>query len=194
MVICVYGAASSSIDKKYFDLTKELGYKLAKRGHHLVFGAGGTGLMGAIAEGFSEGGAQIKGVIPTFFTEDNVEIISKNCTEVVFTNTMRERKQIMEDSADAFIMVPGGIGTFEEFFEILTLKQLKQLNKPIGVFDIDGYYQDLQNMVNSSVEKGFIKDGCKTLYTMFEDMDALIEFIETDKGTNLGLDELKRNS
>ena len=99
----------------------------------------------------------------------------------------------MEDSADAFIMVPGGIGTFEEFFEILTLKQLKQLNKPIGVYNIDGYYLDLQNMVDSSIDKGFIKDGCKTLYTMFDDMDALIEFIESDKGTDLGLDELKRN-
>ena len=192
MVICIYGAASSTIDKKYIELTEELGRKMASRGHSLVFGAGGTGLMGAIAKGVAEGGAHVKGVIPTFFVKSNVEVVSKHCNEVVYTETMRERKQEMEDSADAFIMVPGGIGTFEEFFEILTLKQLLQHNKPIAVYNIDGYYDELQVMMDVAIKKDFIKEGVKSLYTFFDDADKLLDFIENDKGTNLGLDELKR--
>ena len=192
MVVCVYGAASNNIDKSYIELTEKLGFELAKRGHSLVFGAGGNGLMGAVAKGISDGGGKVKGVIPTFFTDISVEIVSKQCDEVVYTETMRERKQIMEDSADAFIMVPGGIGTFEEFFEILTLKQLLQHNKPIAVYNINGYYDELQHMMDVAVEKGFIKKGVLTLYTFFNDIDALVDFIETDKGSGLGIDDLKR--
>lgn len=194
MVICVYGAASSTIDESFIKATEELGVRMAKRGHDLVFGAGGSGLMGAIAKGVSDGGGRVKGVIPTFFTDANVEVVSKQCDEVVYTATMRERKQEMEDSADAFIMVPGGIGTFEEFFEILTSKQLLQHNKPIAVFNINGYFDELQHMMKVAVEKEFIKEGVLTLYTFFDDIDEMLDFVETDKGSGLGLDELKRNN
>lgn len=193
MVICVYGAASDNIDKSYVNATEELGLRMAKRGHSLVFGAGGNGLMGAVANGVSRGGGRVKGVIPTFFTDANVEIVSKQCDEVVYTETMRERKQEMEDSADAFIMVPGGIGTFEEFYEILTAKQLLQHNKPIAVFNINGYFNELQHMMRVAVDKGFIKEGVLTLYTVFNNIDEMLDFVETDKGSGLGLDELKRN-
>ncbi len=192
MVICVYGAASAKIDEAYMRDTVVLGEKMAERGHSLVFGAGGSGLMGAIAQGVSHKGGHVKGVIPTFFTKSNVEIVSPHCDEVVYTETMRERKQEMEDSADAFIMVPGGIGTFEEFFEILTAKQLLQHNKPIAVYNINGYFNELQYMMEKSIEKKFINEGCRTLYTVFDDPDELLDFIETDKGSGLGLDELKR--
>ncbi|MBE6650355.1 MAG: TIGR00730 family Rossman fold protein [Ruminococcaceae bacterium] len=192
MVICVYGAASSTIDEIYIKETQKLGLELAKRGHGLVFGAGGTGLMGAVAKGVSEGGGHVKGVIPTFFTDADVEIVAKDCDEVVYTETMRERKQEMEDSADAFIMVPGGIGTFEEFFEILTSKQLLQHNKPIAVFNINGYFDELQHMMKVAVKKEFVKEGVLTLYSFFDDIDEMLDFVETDKGTSLGLDELKR--
>lgn len=193
MVICVYGAASNSIDSSYVNATEELGLRMAKRGHSLVFGAGGSGLMGAIAKGVSDGGGKVKGVIPTFFTDIDVEVVSKQCDEVVYTETMRERKQEMEDSADAFIMVPGGIGTFEEFYEILTSKQLLQHNKPIAVFNINGYFNELQHMMTVAVEKGFIKEGVLTLYTFFNNIDEMLDFIETDKGSGLGIDDLKRN-
>ncbi len=193
MVICVYGAASNNIDKSYIEAAEELGFKIGKKGHSLVFGAGKGGVMGAVARGVSQGGGKVKGVIPTFFTDIDVEIVSKQCNEVVYTETMRERKQEMEDSADAFIMAPGGIGTFEEFFEILTSKQLLQHNKPIAVFNINGYFDELQHMMKVAVDKGFIKPGVLTLYTFFDNVDKMLDFIETDKGSGLGIDDLKRD-
>lgn len=192
MVICVYGAASTTIDDSYVEAVEKLGYTMAKRGHNLVFGAGGNGLMGAIAKGVSDGGGYVKGVIPTFFTDINVEVVSKQCDEVIYTATMRERKQEMEDSADAFIMVPGGIGTFEEFFEILTSKQLLQHNKPIAVYNVNGYFNELQHMMKVAVEKEFIKEGVLTLYTFFDNVEEMLDFVETDKGSGLGIDDLKR--
>ena len=191
MRICVYGGASVKIDPDYIRATEALGEKMAKRGHDLVFGAGGTGLMGAIAKGVSDGGGKVLGVIPRFFLDKNVEIVSDYCDEVIYTDTMRERKQIMEDSADAFIMTPGGIGTFEEFFEILTLKQLGQLNKPIVIFNHMNYYVELIDMMEHSIEKRFINDAVQTLYSVFEDADELLDFIEKDKGTELTVEELK---
>ncbi len=192
MRICVYGGASVKIDPDYIRATEILGEKMAKRGHDLVFGAGGTGLMGAIAKGVSDGGGKVLGVIPRFFLDKNVEIVADHCDEVIYTDTMRERKQIMEDSADAFIMTPGGIGTFEEFFEILTLKQLGQLNKPIVIFNHKNYYVELIDMMEHSIEKKFINDAVQTLYSVFEDADELLDFIENDKGTSLSVDELKK--
>ena len=192
MRICVYGGASVKIDPDYIRATEVLGEKMAKRGHDLVFGAGGTGLMGAIAKGVSDGGGKVLGVIPRFFLDKNVEIVADHCDEVIYTDTMRERKQIMEDSADAFIMTPGGIGTFEEFFEILTLKQLGQLNKPIVIFNHKNYYVELVDMMEHSIEKKFINDAVQTLYSVFEDADELLDFIENDKGTSLSVDELKK--
>lgn len=192
MRICVYGGASVKIDPDYIRATEVLGEKMAKRGHDLVFGAGGTGLMGAIAKGVSDGGGKVLGVIPRFFLDKNVEIVADHCDEVIYTDTMRERKQIMEDSADAFIMTPGGIGTFEEFFEILTLKQLGQLNKPIVIFNHKNYYVELIDMMEHSIEKKFINDAVRTLYSVFEDADELLDFIENDKGTSLTVDELKK--
>ena len=120
MKICVFGAASAHIDDIYVKKIEELGEMLAKRGHSLVFGAGATGLMGAAARGFKRGGGYIHGIIPEFFREEGVEIIYDDCDKMTYTKTMSERKQKMEDDCDAFIIAPGGIGTFEEFFEVLT--------------------------------------------------------------------------
>ena len=131
MNICLYGASSTEIDKVYIEATEALGELLAKEGHSLVYGAGGAGLMGAAARGVKRGGGYIVGVVPSFLKVDGV--LFDDCDETIFTNTMRERKQIMEERADAFIVTPGGIGTYEEFFEIYTLKQLGQLHKPIVI-------------------------------------------------------------
>lgn len=192
MKICVYGGASTKIDESFITATEELGRKMAERGHDLVFGAGGTGLMGAAAKGVSDGGGRVIGVIPRFFLEKNVEIVADHCDEVIYTDTMRERKQKMEDLSDAFIMTPGGIGTFEEFFEILTLKQLEQLNKPIAVFNYNNYYSELLDMMEHSIDKKFINEAVNTLYSVFEDADELLDFIENDTGTNLTVNELKK--
>ena len=133
MVICVYGASSDTIHPDFLKAGEALGSAMARRGHSLVFGGGGHGLMGAVARGVASSGGSITGVAPRFFNVDGV--LFDGCTEFVYTDTMRERKAIMEERADAFLMTPGGIGTFEEFFEILTLRQLGRHNKPISVLN-----------------------------------------------------------
>ncbi len=191
MRICVYGAASPTIDEKYIQATELLGEVLAKRGHDLVFGGGGNGLMGAAARGFHRGGAHIIGVIPKFFETENVEAICDFCNELIMPDTMRERKQTMEDHADAFVIVPGGIGTYEEFFEILTLKQLCRHSKPIALYNLFGYYNELHATMQSAMEKEFIKESCKQLYLLTEDMNALIRYIEDPHQTEYTLKHFK---
>lgn len=136
MKICVYGASSPTIDPKYIEMVEKMGEEMALRGHSLVFGGGANGLMGAAARGVKKGKGYIVGVIPKFFNEENIEAVYDECDELIEPDTMRQRKQIMEDNADAFIITPGGIGTFEEFFEILTLKQLCRHNKPIVIYNV----------------------------------------------------------
>ena len=106
---------------------------------------------------------------------------------------MRERKAKMEDMSDAFIIVPGGVGTFEEFFEIVTLKQLGRHNKPIAVYNINGYYDSLEEMMEHSMREGFVREKCSDLYRYFDDSDKLLDYIEHDTGTKWRLDDLKRN-
>ena len=193
MKICVYGAASPTIDENFIKTVEVLGEKMAQRGHSLVFGGGGNGLMGAAARGVTTGGGNILGVVPSFFVNDGelVETLYEKCDKMVYTKTMRERKQIMEDNAEAFIVTPGGIGTFEEFFEILTLKQLRQHEKPIAVYNINGYYNELQAMMQAAIEKGFIKKTCLQLYRVTNDIDELFDYIENDKLNIKSVKELK---
>lgn len=191
MRICVYGAASPTIDPKFIKKVEMMGEKMAKRGHSLVFGGGGNGLMGAAARGVRAGGGKILGVIPKFFDDEKVEAICDFCDELIMPNTMRERKQIMEDNSDAFIVVPGGIGTFEEFFEILTLKQLCRHNKPIALYNIDGYYNELDHTIRQSIKKSFIKDNCIDLYTITDDLDELFNVIESPVAPARSVKELK---
>ena len=192
MNICVYGAASTKIDEKYIKAVEELGRKIAERGHNLVFGAGGSGLMGAAARGVHEKGGRVTGVIPTFFLEQDVEIVFPECDEVIYTRDMRDRKEKMEELADAFVTVPGGIGTFEEFYEILTAKQLGRHVKPIALFDIDGYYDKLQEMMEHSIETKFINEECRVLYTLYTDADEMLDAIENDNGPGYEMEQLKK--
>ena len=191
MRICVYGAASPTIDQEYKDKVKEMGKFFAERGHALGFGGGGHGLMGAAAEGFREGGAHIIGVIPKFFEEEQVEAIFEFCDELIQPDTMRERKQLMEDHADAFVIVPGGIGTFEEFFEILTLKQLCRHNKPIAIYNIKGYYNEIVHALEKATEKNFIRGGCMDLFALSESLEELSAYIEDPNPKQNTLQELK---
>lgn len=178
MKICIFGAASAHIDGIYIKKVEELGEKLAKRGHSLVFGAGATGMMGAAARGVKRGGGYIHGVIPEFFREEGVEQIFEDCDKMTFTENMSERKRIMEDDADAFIITPGGIGTFEEFFEVLTLKQLGRHNKAMVIFNIDGYYDDLEKFMKTVTERKFITFKCYEMYSYFDTADAILDYIE----------------
>ncbi|MBQ2932174.1 MAG: TIGR00730 family Rossman fold protein [Clostridia bacterium] len=191
MKICVFGAASNEINESYIQKVENLGKEMAKRGHSLVFGAGGGGLMGAAARGVFEEKGSITGVIPSFFRDEEIEAIFENCTEIIYTETMAQRKSKMEDLADAFIIVPGGIGTFEEFFEVLTLKQLTRHAKPIAILDINGYYKKLEEFLKISVEERFIRDDCKNLYFYSTDIDRILSYIENYHCENLDVHDLK---
>lgn len=189
MNICVYGASSADIDKSFTDAAERLGALIAKRGHGLVFGGGAAGMMGGAARGAYREGGKIIGVIPTFFNVDG--ILFDECDEMIRTETMRERKQIMEDRSDAFIMTPGGIGTFEEFFEILTLKQLGRHEKAIVVFNVNGYYENMNAMLDEAVKGGFMTPKCKQLfYTASNETDA-IDYIENYKAEKFNILELR---
>lgn len=191
MRICVFGAASDLIDEKYIKLTEKLCIKLAKNGHDLVFGAGANGLMGAAARGFKEGGSHIVGIIPHFFTTDTVEPIYEGCDEVIFTETMRERKQKMEDMADAFIIAPGGIGTLEEMFEIITLKQLVQHKKPIVFYNIFNYYDKLMDFMAHCESEKFIREGCHNLYITTDNNDEIVEYLKNYVPGDFGVKDFK---
>ena len=191
MRICVFGAASNQINENYVKAVEALGVEMAKRSHGLVFGAGGHGLMGAAARGVHAAGGNVIGVIPDFFREENIEEIYYDCDELIFTETMAQRKTKMEDLADAFIIVPGGIGTFEEFFEVLTLKQLGRHTKPIAIYDINGYYKKLEQFLDFSIEEEFIRDNCKQLYGYCDTAEGVLDYIENDKRIKHDVHEVK---
>ena len=191
MNIAVYGAASSLIDDSYKKAGIELGREMAKRGHGLVFGGGNNGMMGASAEGVYENKGYILGVVPSFFKEANSEVSFKECSEFIYTETMRERKQQMEEHCDAFIITPGGIGTLDEFFEILTLKQLGRHNKAIVLFNINGFYDELDTMMTKSIQEKFITDDCKELYKVSTDVNEILDYIEKYDPKDIDLSKVK---
>lgn len=192
MKICIFGASSNEIDKKYILAVEKLGEELAQRGHTLVFGAGCNGLMGAAARGFKRMGGKIIGIIPEFFKEEMVEVIYTECDELIYTQTMAQRKAKMEDMADAFLVAPGGMGTFEEFFEALTLKQLARHNKPMVIFNINGYYDKLEEFMQYSIDQGFMTKECKKLYICERDIKKIAQYLEEDKAIAHELKDLKR--
>ena len=175
MNICVYGASSRTLDKKFTDTGYELGYKLAQRGYGLVFGGGDTGMMGAVARGAHDGGAHVTGIAPAFFNVDGV--LYQLNDELIYTETMRQRKQKMEDLSGAFIVSPGGIGTFEEFFEILTLKQLGRTKKPLIILNSYGYYDAMLEMMRRSVEMNFVTEYTFDLIYVTESIDDALDYI-----------------
>lgn len=178
MKICIFGAASEHIDDIYITETEELGYKLAKLNHELVFGAGVSGVMGAAARGFTKGGGRITGVIPDFFRDEGIEPIYDKCDELIYTSTMAERKKIMEDKSDVFVVAPGGVGTFEEFFEVIKLKELGRHSKPVIIFDINEYYADLEKLMRLACERKFIPNGVNELYDVTRSVSETVELIQ----------------
>lgn len=175
MKICIFGGASDEIDAAYIKEGERLGEMLGTRGHSLIFGAGNGGLMGAAARGFAKTGAEIIGVVPSFFPDG---VLFGGCTEIIRTETMRERKAIMEDTADAFIVTTGGIGTFEEFFEVLTLKQLGRHEKAVAVLNTDGYYNDLLAMLDTAVKNEFLTPRGRQLCSEFDSIEPLADYLE----------------
>jgi len=177
MNICVYGASSNVIDKRYIEAGEVLGEEMGKRGHNLIFGGGANGLMGAVARGVTKGNGKIFGVAPSFFKVDGV--LYDKCDEFFYPDTMRERKKLMEEMSDAFIMTPGGIGTYEEFFEILTLKQLNRHHKAIAVLNTLGYYDIIEELLQKTCEKNFMRSASLELYKMFESPTNVLDYLES---------------
>ena len=176
LTICMYGAASDNIDSFYITETEKLGEEIAQRHHRLIYGGGATGLMGACARGAARKGGTIIGVVPGFMNE--MEPINSNCTEIIHTETMGERKQIMEDNADAFVIAPGGVGTLDEFFQILTLTELRRKSAPIVLFNTNGFYDDLISFIYVGIEKGFIREGVRELFHVCNTAPEAMDMIE----------------
>lgn len=177
MRLCLYGASSTQIDSKYIEATEKFGRILADRGHTLVFGGGAQGLMGAAARGVCERGGELIGIAPTFFMDVDGALY-EHCSKFIYTETMRERKQLMEEHADAFVVTPGGIGTFEEFFEILTLKQLGRHSKPIVIYNILGYFDSMNAMIENAIEQQFMTPSCRELCVYLDKPEDIIDYIE----------------
>ena len=191
MNICIFGSASDAIDEKIIKAGEQLGKTLAERGHNLVFGAGASGMMGAVARGFKKGGGKVLGIIPKFFEEKGYEGIFYDSDRLVFTQSMAERKMTMSNMCDAYITVPGGIGTFEEFFEVLTLKQLGVHKKAIVLYDIQGYYKELTAMMEQAFNKKFVKKECEKLYQTVSTEEEVVKYIENYCDEDLNWSMLK---
>ena len=177
MKICIYGASSDKLAQEYFTEAETLGTLIAQGGHTLVFGGGQGGLMGAAARGVHAGGGGIIGVAPRFFDEPG--ILYPHCTRFIYTETMRERKAIMEEESDAFIVLPGGIGTYEEFFEMLTLKQLGRHGKPMAMLNTRGYYAPMNAMLQNTVDEGFMSANCLDLFKVCNTPQEALDYVLT---------------
>ena len=173
MNICIFGASGRELEESYYAAAELLGSLIAQQGHTLVFGGGREGLMGAAARGAHENGGGIVGIVPKFFDEPG--IIYEHCTELIFTETVRERKQLMEERSEACVVLPGGIGTFEEFFEVLTLKQLGRHSKPMVMLNTLGYYDALVQAMEKAADFGFMSRNCLTLFALCDSPEAAVE-------------------
>ena len=190
MNYCVYGASSDAIDPKYIAAGEALGRILSGHGHGMVFGGGASGLMGAVARGIDAAGTtEIIGIAPHFFDVDGV--LYTSCTRMIYTDTMRERKKLMEEMADGFIITPGGVGTMDEFFEILTLKQLGSHGKPIAIYNVDHYYDKLAEFLQQMADRNFMKQASLSLFRIEEDPEALVSWIESQRESMVDLASMK---
>lgn len=152
--VAVYCSARDGLAPGFVDAAREVGRTLAERGIRVVYGGGGAGLMGEVANAAMGAGGEVVGVIPRSMVES--ERAHRGVTELIVIETMHERKQIMADRADAFLALPGGVGTLDEVFEAITWNQLAIHDKPIGFLDLDGFYDPLRRFLGGAAAGGFI--------------------------------------
>ena len=159
----VYCASSNRIGEKYFAVAAETGRLLAERGLTLVYGGGNVGLMGTVARAVHEHGGEVFGVIPDALRQ--IEGVAYEVAdELIITETMQERKRLMFTRAEAFLVLPGGFGTLEEFMEVLTLRQLGYHHKPIALVNTDGFYDPLLDLFEHYYRTGFARTRYRALY------------------------------
>ena len=154
MKICVFCSSSERIDESFLRAGRLFGTELGRRGHELIYGGYGRGLMGEVARGAFEAGGRVTAVVPSLF--DDERFIYSGCSRVLKTADLHERKNVMQAEADAFAILPGGIGTYDELFDTLALISLGQLDKPLAVLDVNECYRHLRTLLEEGVSKGFI--------------------------------------
>jgi len=159
---------------------------MAQRGISLVYGGGRVGLMGVLAEAVLTGGGSVTGVIPGHLHDK--EVGHDALSELVVVDTMHERKARMSELADAFAVLPGGLGTLDETFEIITWRQLQLHDKPVVVIDVDGYWAPLEALIASMVQGGFVRETHAALFTVVREVDALFEALDSMPAPRFGID------
>ncbi|MGW7795761.1 TIGR00730 family Rossman fold protein [Staphylococcus xylosus] len=177
--IAVYCGASKGNDPSYMSEAYQLGKIIAEKGYDLIFGAGSVGIMGAIQDGVLDHGGSAIGVMPNMLNEK--EITSQKLTELILVDSMHERKNKMAELADAFVMAPGGAGSLEEFFEMYSWSQIGIHQKPIAIFNINGFFNPLQSLLSHMIEEGFIDAKYDTLAPLCDTTEALFETINNYK-------------
>lgn len=178
--ICVYCGSRPGKQPEFAAVAAQVGTWIAQHGGQLVYGGGRNGLMGIMADAALAAGGRVIGVIPKALVEK--EWAHEGCTELHIVENMHERKRIMAEHADAFLAIPGGIGTLEEFFEVWTWRQLGYHDKPVGLLNLNGYYASLLTFLDTAVSSGFITDVLMGLITTGEDAPALLaELVENIK-------------
>jgi len=174
--ICVYCSSSEALASSYFQAAAELGRILAQKNYTLVYGGGRIGLMGALARSVHQHGGKVVGVIPQSLQDK--EVGYNGADELIITKDLRDRKAIMEARAEAFVALPGGFGTLEEVFEILTLKQLQFHAKPIILVNTNGYYEHFVKMCEHIYQERFAKPDSRLLYHLAADAAGVFSYLE----------------
>jgi len=175
--VTVFCGSSAGTDPVYGSAAFRLGSTLAKKGIGVVYGGARVGLMGAVADGALSAGGEVRGVLPRFL--QNKEIGHAGLTELLLVDTMHERKMKMHALSDGLIALPGGYGTMEEFFEMLTWGQLGLHQKPAGLLNIRGFYDPLLAQVQTMVDQGFLKTALKDMILVSEEVDTLLEMMSS---------------
>lgn len=175
--ICVFCGSSIGTRPEYAAAATAIGVGIARRGHELVYGGGNTGLMGTVANAALNAGGKVIGVIPTVMVEK--ELAHEGLTQLHVVNTMHERKAMMAVFADAFVILPGGFGTMDEFYEIVTWAQLGFHRKPVAILNVCGFYDPMLTFIDHLVDEGFVKQSHREVIVIGDDPEALLSLIET---------------
>jgi uncharacterized protein (TIGR00730 family) len=183
--LCVYCGSRQGSLAIYEQTAKAVGQWIGRHQGQLVYGGGNSGLMGIVALATQQAGGRVVGIIPHALAEK--ELARDDCDEFYLVDNMHQRKHMMAERADAFLALPGGIGTFEEFFEVWTWKQLDYHNKPIGLLNVDGYYDGLLAFMHNTVDKGFVSDWQMDLIHQSEDLEKLLPLLVQAAGLSEGL-------
>ncbi len=171
--VCVYCGANTGNNSKYIEVARHVGEVIGNQKLRLVYGGGNVGLMGVMATAAKIGGAEIIGVIPQSLID--MEIAMLDVHELIVVNTMHERKATMETRSDAFIAMPGGFGTLDEFFEIVTWAQLGFHAKPVGLLNVGGYFDHLIKFMDQAVSEGFVKPSHRNMIHIDSDFENLLK-------------------